>query len=611
MRLVFFVCVLCLAVVPGVFAGATHVSAAPVYVEARVLGPVAPDALQLAASTPGYMQPAAFPEVRFREQGRFAPQSDLSVRGGSFNSAGIAIGGAALWNPQTEHWNLGTPLPAEWFGPPELLTGLDRFAASAGHPSGTLALRLARPQKSGGRFETTAGSRGLFGVSGNATHVDSWQGVVLATGAFAGYDRTDQTDGYDANDLERFRAGGRLGVYGGALELDLASTYEDRTFGAQGFYAGPANLESDETVRELLNLLNLRHTAADGDEAQLTLAWRRNWDAYRLDRHRGWWYRNATTTDDLTLHADTRRTLSDQWALILRLDADLQRIKGKYRGTLASVPLGHHLRRHVEAAVLPVFTWGGWEFTFGGSAGYYWNSDTASVWLPAAGAAYRVDGTHRLFANYTEALRRPSFTELNYESPTSLGNRGLKDQRSRTAEAGWEVSTPEACWRTTVFMDRTGDAVDWLYNPANGKWVAENLDRVTTWGLATGGQVAVDEALEVFGGAAWLYKRSADDVYASRYTLDYPTVDVRAGAQWRPLEKLACTAAFNAWRQIHNPARGGSQSAFVLDFAAEYRMARGTWLKAGVWNLLGDDFETYAGQPMAGRTVYASLRHDF
>jgi len=50
-----------------------------------------------------FMQPPGMPEARFRSQGNFGSQVDLSVRGMSFSSAGMAIDGwrSATLKPNT------------------------------------------------------------------------------------------------------------------------------------------------------------------------------------------------------------------------------------------------------------------------------------------------------------------------------------------------------------------------------------------------------------------------------------------------------------------------------------------------------------------------------
>jgi outer membrane receptor protein involved in Fe transport len=323
-------------------------------------------------------------------------------------------------------------------------------------------------------------------------------------------------------------------------------------------------LKSEEQLEEWLNMAALRHTDARGDVSRASLAWRRHRDVYWLDRERPEWYRNNTVSDNVVAHADTRQTLSAQWALALRADAELERIDGRYRGTLASVPMGHHLRRRAEVAAVPSYTLGDWTFSLGGGAGWHSAPDEKCYLLPAAGAAWKLAPGQTLFANYTESIRRPSYLELNYESPSSLGNQGLKHQHSRVFEAGWEGASREAKGRVTAFADETKNAVDWLLDRSSGRWVAENVPRVTTLGLATSGEVKADDATEFFAGAAWLWK--------------HPVIDVRLGVRQKIGSRLRCELTHNFWHQARNRAREGGRSAHVLDVSASYEFGT-CWAK--------------------------------
>jgi iron complex outermembrane receptor protein len=407
--------------------------------------------------------------------------------------------------------------------------------------------------------------------------------------------------------LSRWRAGGRAGVYGEALEMDVLSAYEWRRFGAQGFYGTSPDWKSVERLEEWLNVASLRHTSAQGDASTATLAWRRNNDQYTLDRERPSWYQNTTLSDNLVAHADTRQKLSDHWTLALRAHAEHERINGTYRGTLANTPLGQHSRHRAEIAALPTFTLDDWDFSFGGSAGWH-SLPERLVLLPALGVTRRLPGNHALFANYTEAVRQPSFLELNYDSPTSLGNNGLTHQHSRTLEAGWKHQTN---FRLTTFADWTDNAVDWLHDPHSGRWLADNLRRVTTLGISARGNLEITPGTQLLAGAAWLWKHSSEYVYASRYALDYPILDTRLELRQRLGSRLHCGVSHNFWHQTRNPTRNSAQSAHLLDLSADYSLTKTTTLRLGIWNLLGDHFETYPGQPMLGRTAHMTLRQTF
>ncbi|MCF7855181.1 MAG: hypothetical protein K9N51_10320 [Candidatus Pacebacteria bacterium] len=90
--------------------------------------------------------------LRLRPQGSLHAQTDLSVRGSSFSGTGLAIGGLALTNPQTEHFHADLPLPTVLFDSVAVSTGLANQTSGSGHLVGTVNLELA-PMSTGGVLE--------------------------------------------------------------------------------------------------------------------------------------------------------------------------------------------------------------------------------------------------------------------------------------------------------------------------------------------------------------------------------------------------------------------------------------------------------------------------
>lgn len=81
-------------------------------------------------------------------------------------------------------------------------------------------------------------------------------------------------------------------------------------------------------------------------------------------------------------------------------------------------------------------------------------------WLPALGIVYRHNPRHALFAQYSQAIRLPSYTEYNYNNPASLGDQGLERQQTRTAELGWQWAGNASRAEVTTFAEAGGNSVE-------------------------------------------------------------------------------------------------------------------------------------------------------
>jgi iron complex outermembrane receptor protein len=563
-----------------------------VEVEALSLVPTARPGPSLLKDVPG---------LAMRDQGAGGPQSDLSIRGGPFNSSGLLLNGLTLRNAQTEHWHADVPAPEVWFSEPKVLTGLDRFRTAPGHPSGSVSLELAPMTEDLRSLTAGAGNKGLLFGNALVTETEPFKGGTAGASAFLSADHADQTDGYPDNDLTRLTAGGRLGAVSDALQGDLVAATSWREFGARGFYGTAPKYPAAEEVQDTLVAGSLRFTEDPLNPARLTGAWRRTEDTYWLDRNKHAFYENEHTTDFFALHGDTRRTFSEQFSLDLRADGDLE--------TIDSNSLGDHTRSHASFAVLPNYTVGDLTFTLGGSLDVF--SEDSPAWLPAAGVEWALSEIHTLFLSYTEAVRQPSYTELNYESPSSLGNAGLERQEMHTTELGWKGRTERFTWKTAVFHEEGQNVVDWIRTAPRSRWTSVNLDEVRTWGFAADGRAAVTGDTDVGLDLLALTKTCDTDFYSSRYALDYPDASAGATLRHRVTRDLLFRLRQGVSKYESNPVR--AHDDWFVNTCAEFQWrlprVQGFTLNAGVDNLLDDDFQTYPGQEAAGRRYFGSLAH--
>ena len=579
-----------------------------VRVEAIALPPTALPAVS-GATVAGLLAPASLPGVSARCQGAGAPQVDLSIRGAPFSSSGLTLAGLPLRNPQTEHFQCDLPVPADVFTPLRLLTGLDQFRQSDGHPAGSVALDVA-PLTDACRIGGGGGNDGAFASLrlGRTTAVDPQ--TTLGASTFAEWATLDRTDGYADNDLQRLSAGGQLQARQENGQFDLLGASSWRRFGARGFYGAPASLPSEEEVRETLVTggAALQQTP-DDVVGHVTAAWQKSDDRYWLTRQNPDWYVNHTLSDVASLHGDARTPVARDTAIDWRADADAEWIDGQHTGTLPGFAgLGDHRREHAALAALPHQTIGDWIITAGGSVAGF--SDDRPALLPAAGIAWKPVPGRTLSLTYAEAVREPSFTELNYESPGSLGNSGLQRQHTRTVDLSWREEGRDASGGVSLFAEEGRNMVDWLRQVPGGPWVATNLEEVRTLGLLADVAVPLTQAANLTGSYMALAKSCDTPVYASRYVLDYPEQTVRVGGRVRLSPDWTLSVRQEAALYGENPARRGTRVALGATAEVRWRV----WRRAGIDTALGvanpwnNRFETYPGQPVAGTRVDLSVQ---
>jgi iron complex outermembrane receptor protein len=599
--------VLFLAPVPAwqVWAATNDVSAMRVEVVAPALtaAPATGDAWS------GAPMLANLPGVAVRSQGVASPQTDLSIRGNPFNAGGLLLSGATLRNPQTEHFQADLAVPGEYFTAPELLTGLDRFRAAAGHPAGSVALDFA-PATGLNRVAAGIGEYGQrFGRFLLSDTYAETNGATTGVSGFGAWDRVDRTDGRPDNELERWTGGGHAQHCTEVAQADVLTAYTERAFGARGFYGANPAYPAEEEVREWLVVAGVTVRPEPDVSWHAVVAWQRTEDQYWLNRTNRSLYANSHVSQSLTGQLATHQPLTAHLALEARVDADWEWIDSRYEGTIPSTGLGVHERGHVSFALLPVWTAGDWRVTAGGACDAFTDEDPA--WLPAAGVEWAPVAGQAFFASYTEAVRRPSYTELNYESPDSLGNSGLERQQMRTWEAGWRAAVSDLDCRVALFAEDGREIVDWVRESEGSRWTAANLDRIRSYGATADLTLALTGATDLTLATLLLHKVCDTDVYASRYALDYPEQEVRLGLRTR----LVAGVGLRVWQGVahyaDNAARTGSDCQWASGVEARWQVAgmRGLTLVAGAVNIWDEAFEVFPGQLEAGRRAYASAEY--
>lgn len=549
----------------------------------------------------------SLPGVRLLPQG-VGGQSDLSIQGSSFSGAGLSLHGLALRNPQTEHFHSELPVLPEVFGAVAVRTGLDQQAMTSTHLAGSVDFGLG-PMRRGGRLtlglgEFSARETSLYGAE-TMPVADGTLGVA----AFAAFAEADG-DPWRDNDLRRNLGGLHLQFRRADWQFDTLLARGSKTFGARGYYGAPATLPSEETVRDSLFFVSARKGDLAGEYLRLAAAWRELRDTYLLDASRPFLYENRHHSRLLTAAADQRLLLDESWSFLWRLEAEREDLDSTYRGTIPAAPLGEHWRARASLFALPEYRVGDWRFAAGLRTTAF--TDDAPAWLPAAAIVWTPAPETELSLAYSETVRLPSYTELNYNSPTSLGNAGLKRQHARSLELAAKAPLGERVRiRSLAFFRRESESVDWVKTAPGNPWQAVNLDTVDVFGLRLGGEFDLGANWRFLAEGEWLHKDCATQPHASRYALDYPEASLRCGIRWQALSWCEVSAEQGFARHPGNPERNTGRSVWPAALAVTLRPpARANLtLTFRLGNLWDERHEPVVGVEAPGRRASASLAY--
>ncbi|MGA0332329.1 MAG: TonB-dependent receptor plug domain-containing protein [Kiritimatiellia bacterium] len=547
----------------------------------------------------------SLPGVVVVTQGQAVGQSDLSIRGSSFSGAGLSLFGLALANAQTEHFNAELPFPAWWFSRPELLTGVNQARSTEGHLTGTVSLSPLPLQN---RNTLTAGidnKDGYWGNAGSEHWVRDDSGSRTGVGAFAGFSEIPHVD-FSDNDVQSARGGARIQHQSDAGQGDLLFGHQDKSFGARGYYGVNENLDAEERTKDTL-LVGAWQSTDPRSQWNSALLLRQFEDDYKL------WlpdslFRNQHKTRSAAAQTGARWFLQENLALHTRLAADLEDIK--------SNSLGDFSRYRLSATLLPE-----WQMTdqLKLSAGVRGEilEDEENQLLPLARLDFTPAAVLNLHAEVSQSVRRPSYTELNYESPGSLGNAGLELQEQTAVEIGADwILSEAATLQAVLFQYQTSDTVDWVRPDASAvRWQAENIGDVDTLGAELVLDLSLQEQLHLSTSYMWMDKNPDSAPYASRYTLDYARHFVRVQLDWIPCPSLRFEVSQWYRDQVENALRTeGGNEQWLTNLACHFRIPGTENLQFSLMasNATDDDYRVFPGQnTVTQRRLSAGLTLDW
>lgn len=533
-------------------------------------------------------------------QGLAGSQSDLIIRGSSFSGAGLSLFNLPLTHPQSEHFHAEIPYAASLFAAPEVQTGVAQAAATDGHLVGTIAL-APLPVTEGGRITVGDISEGGYWVHGQkGMRLNDQIGLRV----FGGVQEADEVD-LPVNDLENARGGMQLDWSNGDWRGDLLVGYAEKTFGTTGYYGVSPSLLSVEKTDDFTAAAALQALNPE-NPLQISVLYREFQDDYKLELPTRL-FRNQHLSRVASAQVSSEIDLNESRSMGL-----LWRVSGTHED-IQSNALGDFDRYRITGTLLPSITLGESVFLHAG-ARYESLQDFDNHLLPQARVEVELAADVTAYLEHSQTVRRPSYTELNYESPGSLGNSGLTEQTQEANELGLVLRGERSYHsRIALFERRTYNAVDWTRAEPAGRWSATDLGRVDTRGAEV--EVGFEAGpLDVTLVYAVLDKDTGDVPFSSRYFLDYAEQAARVILDWKMNDHIRFETV-QSWRdQVANVLRSeGGDEQLLGSAAVHLRLLNSpAQVTFAVDNMWDDDYRVFPGQDtVTNRRYSAAVTLDF
>jgi vitamin B12 transporter len=528
--------------------------------------------------------------VFLEQRGAGGGQADIVLRGGTFEQTLVLLNGFRVDDSQTAHHNLDLPVPFDAMDSIEVLHGAGSTLHGENALSGVVDFLTAAPSVTSLRLRAGEGSFGSNEESLLASLArKQWSSRLTASRNFSTGFIADRDYRNEDTSLETW-AGSRLGV------SNLMFAASDRSFGANQFY-GP--YDSWERTKGWFasgrQELGSRTAAAFG--------YRRHTDEFVLLRNAPSIYENNHI--DGSWQASLRRTvpIATTSLLLVGLESDGDSIRSNNLGLHARNRGAGYLDLDLRPAKKR------WNLS-AGLREELLSGGPLAVLAPHLAGSYRLTGELKLRASEGYGFRIPTYTDLYYSDPTTIGNASLKPESAWSGDAGVDwIPASRLSLSVTGFYSRQHDTIDYVRTSPTAQWHATNLSGLHFLGLesALTWVPAKSQRIQV----AWTGLAGAQgslNGLQSEYALNYPVQNIHA--TWTALlgHALTITNALEIAKPYQQPGNPPwNTSAYpVWNAALTHDAGRlRPYLRLG--NLSNTGYQEINGVAMPGRSITGGI----
>lgn len=541
--------------------------------------------------------------VDLRQRGPSGTQADISIDGSTFDQVLVLINGVKMSDPQTGHHALNIPIPLTAIDHIEILRGPAARTYGVNALAGAINIVTKKPTQNEVTAQVYAGSSLQQDTATGDTYI-GWG--AKASASLAGKNNShiltvahDEGNGYRYNTAYNAY---RL-FYQNEITLNdknsIAATggYISNDFGANAFYAAPADAESEENVQTALGSIQYNYKPSSKIRISPRVSYRYNKDDYIFIRQKPEVYHNIHETNVLTAEVQTAITLGKG-----TLGAGVE-----YRNEdINSTNLGK--RRRVN---LGIYTEYKHYFSdkMNGGVGVYANKNSDYDWevFPGIDAGYYFTDNWKLFASATTGQRLPTYTDLYYQGPSNIGNTALRPEYANYAEGGLQYKTQELFAQASYFYRRATDFIDWVRPTIADPWQPQNFQTVNTQGVTLQTQYEPADMPENFRLVANVNYTFLNPV------VEAPTNDISKYAvealRHQATAKLRTVIykhiqANVAYRYLY---RINANDYTVMDMRLGYQL-KSILLYVDVNNILDTQYKEISAVPMPGRWISIGAR---
>ncbi|NQX86516.1 MAG: TonB-dependent receptor [Flavobacteriaceae bacterium] len=408
-----------------------------------------------------------FAGIDMRRRGVTGMQADLYIRGGSFDQTLLLIDGIKVEDPQTGHHTMNMALPIEVIQRIEIIKG--PAARIFGQNAFTGAINIVTKKNA-----SKSNAIGFQVGSYDQQNVSATLGKDFKKASVIAHGSVNTSDGYRYNtDFQNHNYFVKGTFNKDKTPINVIGYFTERQFGANGFYASSSAVDQyEETQSSLVGLTSIYKTE------KLTLKpriyWKRNQDMYLFRRHDPSFYRNLHISNKVgaEINASYKSSVG-----ITGFGVDVAKVY------LSSNNLGERDRLMTNVFLEHRFLLANkkLDITPGIAVNYF--SDFKFHAFPGMDIGYSINDNLKLYGNIGYTYRIPTYTDLFYSDPTTLGNENLQPENALTEELGVKYNNGKFSAAIAAFNRDANDVIDYVKQNEDDLWQATNIQDINAFGV--------------------------------------------------------------------------------------------------------------------------------
>ena len=406
--------------------------------------------------------------VDIRRRGTGGAQADLYIRGGGFDQTLLLIDGIKMDDAQTGHHSLNAALPIEVIERIEIIKG--PAARVFGQNAFTGAINIVTKKQLKNPVAINA-ERGSFGQ----TNASATIGKVYSNSEFIAHIGALTSDGYRNNsDYTNYNYFLKGTFNKNKQPIEMIATFFDKKFGAENFYTtNPTFNEYEETQNSLVGFSTTFQT--EKFKIKPRIYWRRGQDIFLLRRNNPAFYRNLHITNKVGF--ETNASYNSNMG-ITGFGVDVSRVSinsnnlGEHHRIMANVFLEHRFQFFDNQL----------DITPGVAITYF--SDFKFHAFPGIDVGYQLSESIKIYGNLGTTYRIPTYTDLFYRDPVTIGNPDLQPVEAFSQEIGMKFNRGYFSGSMAFFNRDATNLIDYIRpNTSQTIFTATNITEVNTKGF--------------------------------------------------------------------------------------------------------------------------------